>query len=184
MFRVPSFSLCDCAHFSTACEVSFVMAKRRTVEAQPRSAPNQMHSPPDQRAVGSPQALAPLAGFDVALPQSPTRGAVPRHSQETTQSAVRTPSRRQSKTPPRFSQLPTQPMDWTPTSAKDGGITGTTSPRHSQKNTQPAPHRAIHPISGMAGAGEGCCVTGSVPTSWGKPTRSHQYGQPTTGDGH
>ena len=116
-----------------------MMAKRRTVEAQPRSAPNQMHSPPDQRAVGSPQALAPLAGFDVALPQSPTRGAVPRHSQETTQSAVRTPSRRQSKTPPRFSQLPTQPMDWTPTSAKDGGITGTTSPRHSQKNTQPAP---------------------------------------------
>ena len=25
-----------------------------------------MHAPPDQRAVGSPQALTPLAGFDVA----------------------------------------------------------------------------------------------------------------------
>ena len=30
-------------------------------------------------------------------------------------------------------------MDWTPTSAKDDGITGTTPLRHSQENTQPAP---------------------------------------------
>ena len=110
--------------------------KRRMEEAHPRGASIPMHSPPDQRTVGSPQALTPLAGFDVALPHSPARRAVSRHSQEMTQPALSTPSRRQSETPPRFSQLPTQPMDWTPTSAKDDGITGTTPPRHSQENTQ------------------------------------------------
>ena len=67
------------------------------------------------------------------------RNPAPRHSQVTTQTALSAPSRRQSETPPRFSQLPTQPMDWTLTSAKDDGITGTTPPRHSQENTQLAP---------------------------------------------
>ena len=83
--------------------------------------------------------MTPLAGFDVSLPQSSTRGAVPRHSEEETQPAPSTPSRTQRENPPRLSQIPTQPMDWTPTSAKDDGTTGTTPPRHSQENTQPAP---------------------------------------------
>ena len=34
--------------------------KRRMEKTQPRGAPNSMHPPPDQRAVGSPQALTPL----------------------------------------------------------------------------------------------------------------------------
>ena len=90
--------------------------KRRTGEALPRGAHNPMHSPPNHQAVGSPQVLTPLAGFDVELPQSPVRGAAARHSQEAT-----------------------QPMEWTPTSTKDNGTTDKTPPRHSQENTQPAP---------------------------------------------
>ena len=43
------------------------------------------------------------------------------------------------RNPPRLGQMPTQPMEWTPTSTKDDGITGKTPPRHSQENTMPAP---------------------------------------------
>ena len=35
--------------------------------------------------------------------------------------------------------MPTQPMEWTPTSTKDNDTTGKTPPRHSQENTQSAP---------------------------------------------
>ena len=60
-------------------------------------------------------------GFVVALPQSPARGAVPRHSQETTQPAPSTPSHTQRETTPRLSQRTTQPMEWTPTPSKEEG---------------------------------------------------------------
>ena len=113
--------------------------KRRTGEALPRGAHNAMHSPPSQRAVGSPQALTPVDGFDVELPRSPVRGAATRHSQEATQPAPSTPAPMQQGTPPRLSQMPTQPMEWTPTSTKNNGTTSETPPRHSQENTQPAP---------------------------------------------
>ena len=53
--------------------------------------------------------------------------------------APSTPSRTQRENPPRLSQTPTQPMEWTPTSTKDHGITSKTPPRHSQENTMPAP---------------------------------------------
>ena len=140
LFRAPSFALCDCAHFTPVCLVSFAMVpKRRTEKAHPYGASNSMHSPPDQRAVGSPQALTPLAGFDVELPQSPARGAASRHSQEATQPAPSTPSRTQRETPPRLSQRTTQPMEWTPALTKGDGATCKTPPRHSQEITQPAP---------------------------------------------
>ena len=73
-----------------------------------------MHSPPDQRAVGSPRSLAPLGGFDVELPQTPIRGAAPRHSQEVTQPAPNTRKHEQKEMQQRFSQKPTQPMEWAP----------------------------------------------------------------------
>ena len=87
--------------------------------------------------------MTPLAGIDVLLPQSPTRGAVPRHSEEATQPAPSTPSRTQHENPPRLIQMPTQTMEWTPTSTKDDGITGKIPPRHSQENTQPAPPQLV-----------------------------------------
>ena len=110
--------------------------KRRTEEAQPRGTPNPMHSPQDQRAVGSLRALTPLAGFDVELPQSSVRGATPRHSQEATQPA---PARTKHETPSRSRKKTAQPTEWTPTQTKDDGATGKTPPRHSQESAQP-PH--------------------------------------------
>ena len=90
--------------------------------------------------------MTPLAGFNVSLPQSPTRGAVSRHGEEATQPAPGTPSRTQRENPPRLSQMPTQPTEWTPTSTKDNGITSKTPPRHSQENTQPAPPQHTEPF--------------------------------------
>ena len=57
----------------------------------------------------------------------------------TTNASAGSSPTKQRETPPRFSQMPTQPMEWTPTSTKDDGITGKAPPRHSQENTQPAP---------------------------------------------
>ena len=88
--------------------------KRRTGEAHPRGVSNPMHSPPDQRAVGSPRSPAPLGGFDVELPQTPVRGAGPRHSQEATQPAPNTPTHEQQEMQQRLSQRTTQPMEWAP----------------------------------------------------------------------
>ena len=115
------------------------MAKRRTEGTPPRGAPRPMQSPPDQQAVDSAQVLTPRDGSNVGLPQTPARGAARRHSQEATQPARSTPSRKQRETPPRLCQMQTQPMEWTPTSTKDNGTTGKTPPRHSQENTQQAP---------------------------------------------
>ena len=84
-------------------------SKRRTEEAQRWGAPNPTHSPPDQRAVGPPWSLTPLAGFDVELPQSPPRA---------TQPAPNTPSSTQRETLPRSRQRTTQPVEWTPTLTK------------------------------------------------------------------
>ena len=61
------------------------------------------------------------------------------NSQEATQPASSTPAHEQLETQPRLSQWTTQPMDWSPTSAKVDGITSKTPPRHSQENTQRAP---------------------------------------------
>ena len=140
LFRAPSFALCVCAHSLPVLLVSFAMApKRRTEEAHPRGAHIPMHSPPDQRAAGSPQALTPLAGLDVELPRSPVRAAAARHSQEATQPAPSSPSLMQQDTPPRVSQRQTLPMELTPTPTKDKGTTSKSSTRHSQEYTTPAP---------------------------------------------
>ena len=90
------------------------MAKRRTEGTPPRGAPRPMQSPPDQQAVDSAQVLSPRDGSNVGLPQTPARGAAPRHSQEATQPARSTPSRKQRETPPRLSHMQTQPMEWAP----------------------------------------------------------------------
>ena len=136
--------------------------KRRSEEPQPRGTPNPMHSPPDQRAVGSLRALTPLAGFDVELPLSSVRGATPRHSQEATQPAPNTPARTQHETPPRSSQKTAQPTEWTPTPTKDDGATSKTPPRYSQESAQPAHFSSL-----------------SVPVSAGRGKARRQHNQRT-----
>ena len=119
------------------------MAKRRTEEAQLRGAYKPMQSPPDHRAVGSPQSLAPLSGLDVGLPRSPKRAAAARHSQEATQPAPNSPAPMQQDTPPRLSQRPTQPMEFALTPKNVKGTAGKRPPRHSQETTQPATSQLV-----------------------------------------
>ena len=144
MFRASHpVHVCDYAHFSPDFLVSFAMAKRRTEDAQPRGASKPMQPPPDQRAVGSPHTLAPLNGIEVGLPLSPTRAAAARHSQEATQPAPNSPAPMQQDTPPRLSQRPTQPMEFTLTPTKDKGTAGKAPPRHSQETTQPSTSQLV-----------------------------------------
>ena len=58
--------------------------------------------------------MTPRDGFNVVLPQTPVRGAAPRHSQEATQPARSTPPHEQQEMQPRLSQRTTQPMEWAP----------------------------------------------------------------------
>ena len=102
-----------------------------------------MRASPDLRAVGSPRSLAPVSGIDVGLPLSPSRAAAARHSQEATQPAPNSPASMQQDTPPRLSQRPTQPMEFTLTPTKDKGTSGKTPPIFSQETTQPATSQLV-----------------------------------------
>ena len=70
------------------------MAPKRRTE-QHYGASNSMHSPPDQRPVGSPQALAPLASFEWSYHNRQFEEPPYDNSQEATQLAPSTPSRTQ-----------------------------------------------------------------------------------------
>ena len=59
------------------------------------------------------------------------------------QPAPNSPAPMQQDTPPRLSQRPTQPMEFTLTPTKDKGTAGKTPPRHSQETTQPATSQLV-----------------------------------------
>ena len=109
---MPHPLLYDCAHVSPVCLISLAMApKRRTVKAQPFGTSNSMHQPPDQRTVGLHWPVS-MWNYYSRQSEEPPRDTVRRRRSL----PPTAPSRMQREAPPRLSQMPTQPMEWTPRS--------------------------------------------------------------------
>ena len=156
--------------------------KRRTGDVLLGGAPNQMHAPSDQRAEGSPQALALLSGIDVGLPLTNTgssRAAWPRDYATGSKLAGAHATGYATTT-----QSETNTTHGVHTHADEGQRNrkqNTTETQPGDHSTCDIPTRgAIYPIQGKARqrGGANQRVHGSVPANWERPIHSLQHGQP------